>query len=847
MRLLQQGRGLDRSALARRLGYSRSQLYAILDGHISRPPEWDRLVEPLVRACTGNDERAVAVWRQRYAVLLEVDNALRNQHRQNDTLTTRPQVVPAQLPADVNVFTGRAQELADLDRLLARTVKQSGAAGGKSTETVMCAITGTAGVGKTALALRWAHRVRGKFPDGQLYVNLRGYGPDQPVSAGDALAGFLRALGLPGPDIPLEVEERAAAYRSLLNVRRMLVVLDNAATVEQVRPLLPGTASCLVVVTSRDSLVGLVARHGARRLDLSLLPSEDAVALLQALIGGRIDAEPGAAVTLAGQCARLPLALRVAAELAAARPATSLAELVSDLGDEQRRLKLLDAGGDPRTAVRAVFSWSYQHLPADAARAFRRLGLHPGLDLDPYATAALTDISHDQAHDLLDLLACAHLVQPASLSRYGMHDLLRAYAADLAKTQDGEYECRAALTNLFDYYLSTATAAMDTLHRVRGDRRPPVRLVNLPPPSVADPATARAWLDDERSNLVAICAYTAAYGWPGHTIRLAATLSRYLDRAGFFPDALVIHSHARHAACHISDRAGEAHALTSLGMVHARQGRYEQAIEHLEQAIALFREIDDRDGEARALDNLGLVHWRQSRYEQAIEHFQQAIALFREIDDRDGEARALSNLGLVHWRQGRYEQAAEHHRQALTLFRETGHHNGKANALGNLGAVYGRQGHYEQAAEHLQQAITIHREVGDRIGEAYALDQLGVVYGRQGCYEEAAAHQRRALTLFRETCHRDGEPEALNSLGETLQATGQAEAARAQHAAALTLATEAGDRYEQARAHTGLADAHHATGDSDQARHRWCHALTLYTDLGVPDANDVHSRLTALD
>jgi len=574
LRLLQEGRGLDRSALARRLGYSRSQLYAILDGHISRPPEWDRLVEPLVRACTGNDERAVAVWRQRYAVLLEVDNALRNQHRQDDTLTTRPQVVPAQLPADVNAFTGRAQELADLDRLLARTVKQSGAAGGKSTETVMCAITGTAGVGKTALALRWAHRVQGKFPDGQLYVNLRGYGPDQPVSAGDALAGFLRALGLPGPDIPLEVEERAAAYRSLLNGRRMLVVLDNAATVEQVRPLLPGTASCLVVVTSRDALAGLVARHGAQRLDLGLLPSQDAVALLRALIGERIDAEPDAAITLAGQCARLPLALRVAAELATARPATSLAELVSDLGDEQRRLKLLDAGGDPRTAVRAVFSWSYQYLQADAARAFRRLGLHPGPDLDPYATAALTDTSRDHAHDLLDLLACAHLVQLASSSRYGMHDLLRAYATDLATTQDGESECHAALTNLFDYYLSTATAAVGALHRVRGDRQPHVRLVHAPTPSMADPVTARAWLDEERPNLVAVCAYTATYGWPEHTIRLAATLSRYLDRAGFFPDALVIHSHAQHAACHISDRAGEAHALTSLGMVHTRQGRY---------------------------------------------------------------------------------------------------------------------------------------------------------------------------------------------------------------------------------------------------------------------------------
>ncbi|MDQ3765478.1 MAG: tetratricopeptide repeat protein [Actinomycetota bacterium] len=515
------------------------------------------------------------------------------------------------------------------------------------------------------------------------------------------------------------------------------------------------------------------------------------------------------------------------------------------MSDEHQRLELLDAGGDPRTAVRGVFSWSYRHLQADAARMFRLIGLHPGPDFDPYAAAVLADLNLKRAQQLLNLLARAHLVQLASSSRYRMHDLLRAYAADLATEEETEQERRAALTRLFDYYLNTAIVAMDVLHRVKEDHRSSVRLVNPPTPSIAAPATALTWLNDERPTLVASCAYIATYGWPGHSIRLAATLSRYLDRAGFFTDALVIHSHARHAACHINDRAGEAHALTSLGLVHARQGRYGQAIEHFQQAIVLFREINDRGGEARALDSLGLFHWRQGRYGQAIEHFQQAIVLFREINDRGGEARALSNLGLVHWRQGRYEQAAEHHRQALTLFRKTGSHSGEANALGNLGAVYGRQGHYQQAAEHLQQAIAIHHEIGDRIGEAYALDQLGIVYGRQGHYEQAVEHQRQALTLFREICHRDGEPQALNSIGETLRATGQADQARAQHITALALAIDADDRYEQARAHTGLGDVDHATGDSDQARHHWYHALTLYTDLDVPDADDVRGRLTA--
>ncbi|MGH3886833.1 MAG: helix-turn-helix domain-containing protein [Pseudonocardiaceae bacterium] len=273
LRRLVQGRGLDRAVLARQLGYSRSQFYEILDGRISRPPEWDRLVEPLVRACTGNDERVVGIWRRRHDVLVGVYSELKRQHRPTEPpgpvgAVQAVRAVPAQLPPAVEVFTGRSQELADLDRFLARTADQTTAAGvlgGDSTAVVISAVSGTAGVGKTELALRWAHRVRGEFPDGQLYVNLRGFDPDQPLSAADALARFLRALGLAGQGIPVGVEERAAAYRSLLDGRRMLVVLDNASSVEQVRPLLPGAPSCVVVVTSRDSLAGLVARHGARR------------------------------------------------------------------------------------------------------------------------------------------------------------------------------------------------------------------------------------------------------------------------------------------------------------------------------------------------------------------------------------------------------------------------------------------------------------------------------------------------------------------------------------------------------------------------------------------------------
>ena len=348
------------------------------------------------------------------------------------TPATPRRPAPAQLPADVAAFTGRSGELAALDLLLAVPPVPPVQA---ETAGAIFVLSGTAGVGKTALAVRWSRRAAIAFPDGQLYVNLRGYDPGQPVPPGDALAGFLRALGMAGQDIPPETDERAAAYRSLLDGRRVLVVLDNAASVEQVRPLLPGCPTCLVVVTSRDSLAGLVARHGAGRLDLDMLPLPDALGLLRTLIGVRVDAEPEAAVALAKQCARLPLALRVAAELAAASPDSALAGLAGELASEQRRLDLLDAGGDERTAVRGVFSWSYRHLPAVAARAFRLLGLHPGPDFDAYAVAALTGASATAASDVLALLARAHLVHPGGAGRYGMHDLLRAYASHLTEAE----------------------------------------------------------------------------------------------------------------------------------------------------------------------------------------------------------------------------------------------------------------------------------------------------------------------------------------------------------------------------------------------------------------------------
>jgi DNA-binding SARP family transcriptional activator len=464
---------------------------------------------------------------------------------------------PRELPARVRNFVGRSDELETLTRLLNQPDEDV-------PDTVMIsAIGGTGGVGKTALAVEWAHRVAERFPDGQLHVNLRGYDPAQPMPATDALARFLRALGVPGQDIPPGEDERAARYRSLLAGRRLLVVLDNAGSVEQVRPLLPGAPACTVVVTSRDALAGLVARHGAVRLDLDLFPLADAVSLLKELIGERALADPTAVAVLAVQCCRLPLALRVAAELAATRLAEPLADLVVELADQQQRLDLLDAGADPRTAVRAVFSWSYRHLNVAAARAFRLAGLHPGADFDSHAVAALTSTGLVQARRMLDVLARAHLIQMIGSARYGMHDLLRAYACELAAVHDGQDEQYAALTRLFNHYLHTAAIAMDALVPAERHRRPRIPPPGTPAPLVTDPATARAWLDAERASLVAVTMHCAVHGWPAHATRLAVTVQRYLDSGSYCAEAITIHNNARTAARQVNDRAAEAAALNA--------------------------------------------------------------------------------------------------------------------------------------------------------------------------------------------------------------------------------------------------------------------------------------------
>jgi tetratricopeptide (TPR) repeat protein/transcriptional regulator with XRE-family HTH domain len=733
--------------------------------------------------------------------------------------------VPWEVPADVAAFTGRAVELAELDLLLPDEAMSPGGVWGP----VIGAVSGTAGVGKTALVVRWAHRVRDRFPDGQLYVNLRGYDPGQPVPAGEALARFLRALGVADQDVPLEEEERAARYRSLLAGRRLLVVLDNAATVEQVRPLLPGSGPVMAVVTSRDSLAGLVARDGARRVDLDLLPPGEAVALLTSLIGGRAEADQAAAERLAEQCARLPLALRVAAELAAARPGTPLAVLTAELAGQAERLELLDAGGDPQSAVAGVFSWSYRYLPEDAATMFRLLGLHPAQDWEEYAAAALTGTeSLAQARRLFSLLARAHLIQPASAGRYQMHDLLRAYAASQTRTHDSDRARTAALTRLFDYYLAASGAAMDAQHPSGRDHRPSAPSVSSPMPGFADRAAARAWLDAELATLVSVAVHTAGQGWPSHAARLATTLFVGYLSGGHDTEALAIQTSGLNAARDCGDRAAQAETLHNLGYLHYRHGDYQQAAASYQRSLELAKDVGDQHLQTWALGGLGIVHDLEGRLTQGVDCYRQAIASAQQRDDKFDQGTFQNNLGILYARYGRYQQAAELAQSALAIAREIGDRAGEGYSLAGLGDAHYGQARYQEATSHLRRAIATAREVGDRWVEADALTRLGRAWNRQGRYAQAAECHQQALAIYQETGERDGHALALIGAGETLLATGQPGQAQASDSAALSLSRQSGDRYLQAYALTGLGEISQRLGQHAQSAEYHQQALALF-------------------
>jgi DNA-binding SARP family transcriptional activator len=658
--------------------------------------------------------------------------------------------VPRQLPAGVAHFAGRTDELKALTSLL------DASAGGGTV--VISAIGGTAGVGKTALAVHWAHQVAGRFPGGQLYVNLRGFDPSaDPVTPADALRRFLDALHVPAAQIPASPEAQQDLYRSLLADRRMLVVLDNARDAAQVRPLLPGGEGSLVLVTGRSQLASLIAAEGAHPLTLDVLSQQDARELLERRLGPeRVAAEPQAAAELAGLCAYLPLALAIAAARAAMNLGAPLAALASELREATSRLDALDAG-DTAASVRAVFSWSYQQLPEPAARMFRLLGIHPGPDITTPAAASLAAVPDSQARQALAQLARAGLLTEHAPGRHAFHDLLRAYATELAHTQDSHTDRRAATHRTLDHYLHTAARAASLVSRV-------VEPVALAPPrpgaapeQPADREHAMAWFEAEHQVLLAAVTLAAGTGFDTHAWQLPWATASFFQPRGHCQERAATLRTALAAATRLGDATGRAVSGRLLANACNDLGDHDQARRHYASSLRLYQRLGNRLGQARVQHSLGVLAEREGRYADALGHAEQGLRLYRAIGNKAGEAGALNDVGWCHGLLGDYQQARVFCRQALTLGAETDDRWVEGHAWDSLGYAEHHLGNLAEAAACYQRGISLCRESGFRFLEADTLAHLGDTRHAAGEMAQAREAWQQALAILEDLQHPDAD------------------------------------------------------------------------------------------
>jgi DNA-binding SARP family transcriptional activator len=658
------------------------------------------------------------------------------------------EVLPRQLPSGVRHFAGREAELKALWEVLDQAGERPGAV-------VISAIGGMAGVGKTALAVHWAQQAAGRFPDGQLFVDLRGVGPDgEPADPARVIGWFLASLGVPATQIPADPQAHAALLRSVLAGKRMLIVLDNAADAGQVRPLLPGSPGCLVLVTSRARLTGLAVADGATVIDLDVLAAQEAHELLaQRLSPDRIAAEPEAANELVELCGRLPLALAITAARAAARPGFSLAQLAAELRDEADRLDALDTG-EPASSIRQVFSWSYRQLSEPAARVFRLLGVHPGPDISAAAIASLAGIAPAAARQALAELTGAHLLAEPSPGRYALHDLLRAYASELAAT-DPEPDRHLALGRALDHYLHTAHAAA----RILSPLRPPIALsrgqAEVIPEHLGDKDQAMAWFKAEDNVLVSAVDKAAGNGFDAHAWQLVWSMADFYDWEGRWQEWAALQQTALAATTRLGDAGAQAVAHRGLASVSAKLGEYDQARTHLAACIGFYQQVGDNTGEARAHQTLSWIAEHQDRYADALSHAQRALSLFTGTDDRAGQASAFNAVGWGHILVGEYEQGRAFCREALARHREIGTRHSEAHTWDSLGYAERNLGNLAEATACFDRGVHLFRESGDRYYEAQTLAHLGDSRQAAGDLRQARAAWQQAVDIFDDLEHPD--------------------------------------------------------------------------------------------
>ncbi|RSN52584.1 hypothetical protein DMH01_41140 [Amycolatopsis sp. WAC 04182] len=737
-------------------------LIAELEGLLARHPEYERLWGQLMTALyrAGRQADALRAYQRAREVLiegsgLEPSAGLAEIHRRilaQDSrllLPRTPEPRPAQLPPAARAFTGRGGALAALEAILP----------GETAPVVIVVVSGTAGVGKSALAVHWAHRVAARFPDGQLYVNLRGFDTaGSPLDPADALRRFLGALGVPEVRLPVDRDALTGLYRSVLTGRQVLLVLDNAGDVEQIRPLLPGSPGCLVLVTSRHRLTPLLAVEGAHALDVGLLPQDEARDLLARRLGqDRVEREPLAVAAIIDGCARLPLALAIVAARATSHPGLRLASLVTQLHDETSTLDTL-RGGDPATDIRAVFSWSYRALSPSAARMFRLLSRHPGSDIGTAAAASLAGIPLRQALEQLAELTGANLLTEHAPGRFGFHDLLRAYAGEQADDSAAEDPPHEVLHRLLEHYVHTAHTASLRLHPHRARPFTPTTPESgTTAERPADLEQALAWFTVEHPALLAAVDLAVGTGADTYGSRLAWSLSTFLERQGHWHDLAATQRAAIAAAGRLGDHRAQAQAHNDLAGAEIRLGLYDDAHSDLRYALGLFDRLGDQVGRAYTHLDLAWMFERQSRHTDALRHATQALDLFTTAGHQDGRARALNQVGWCHSQLDNHRQALSHCRQALTLHQELGDQAGEAHTWDSLGHALLHLGATRQATTCYQHAVRLFHRLGDLYNQAGTLTHLGNTHHAADDTEAAHTTWNHAITILNDLNHPDAD------------------------------------------------------------------------------------------
>ncbi|KOU37827.1 hypothetical protein ADK54_30920 [Streptomyces sp. WM6378] len=739
--------------LQRRSGVARSTLSDALSPRRRELPRLEVCLA-LVRACGVMPEEETR-WRARWQHIAQARDAVRSVPSATAPgRTIQAADVPRQLPSGIRHFTGRMRELKLLDELLADRQTRCGAV-------VISAIAGTAGVGKTSLALHFAHRVAHRFPDGQLFANLRGFDPAaDPVDAASVARGFLDALGVPAHRIPADPEGQLAVYRSRLADTRTLIVLDNAREVEQVRPLLPGSDRCLVLVTSRNRLSGLIALDGAVPLPLDVLSREEAHELLCRRLGREsVLGHADAAYELIELCARLPLALNIAAARAAAHPDTPLRIWADELRDTRARLDLL-AVGDGYADVRAVLSWSYRALTPEGARLFRLLGLHPGPDLSAAAAASLAGLPLSPTRSLLDELHRAHLVITQGGERYSLHDLLRAYAVELVDAYDSTDARTESARRMYDHYLHSSHRAGSLAYADEASW-PPLdlgeRAPGVTPLDLTDRQQSLVWYRDEQTVLAQTAARALQDGFADHAWQLAGTQVSYLLKSGRWQQWQQVSEIALAAAERTGDLGRQAHAHRWLGQVHRSQGRQPEAHVRLRRAFDLFAQVGDRTRQGRTQIDIAITYGEERAYAKAITEARSALGLFEAVDDPTGQATALNSIGWYLALRGEPREALPYCLRALELSRTCKNLPAQSSTLDSIGFIHHELGEYQDALPAYQESLRLRQSIGDYFLQAEIHTHIGDTQLALGDTQAARRSWTASLAILDDLQHRDAE------------------------------------------------------------------------------------------